>query len=155
MKKHTFTLRTRPDDCVQCCDDCTVTVEIPGDASLYELAEFLLESMDFDLDHAFGFYDNVANMFRSKNSYTVFADMGDGNPGEKGVSDTPVDGVFSQGKQMILLFDYGDEWTFLVTCEKSEETKEKNIQPKLVGIDGKPPVQYPDWDDDDDENDEE
>jgi len=153
MTKHTFTIRTRPDDCMQFCEDCVATVEILGDASLYELSESLLDAFGFEHDHAFGFYDNVANIFRSKTAYTVFADMGDGKPGEEGVAETTVADVFPAGKQMILLFDYGDEWTFLVTCEKTEKADDKNAPPKVLSVEGNPPVQYPHWGEDDETED--
>jgi len=35
------------------------TIAIPESYSLYDLAEKIIESYDFDFDHAFGFYDNI------------------------------------------------------------------------------------------------
>ena len=34
-------------------------VAIPGEFTLYELAESITDAFDFDFDHAFGFYDNI------------------------------------------------------------------------------------------------
>lgn len=47
-------------------DDFTATVAISGTESLYSLAELIIKAVKFDFDHAFGFYDNLTNPYRSK-----------------------------------------------------------------------------------------
>lgn len=51
-------------------------IVISAKASLYDLAAVTIESFDFDLDHAFGFYDNLTNWARSEEGYESFADTG-------------------------------------------------------------------------------
>ncbi|KHL93260.1 hypothetical protein QW71_24315 [Paenibacillus sp. IHB B 3415] len=61
-------------------------IAIAAEDSLYDLAEISIEAFDFDLDHAFGFYDNIKNWTRSEKGYELFADIGEKMkfPGVKG-----------------------------------------------------------------------
>lgn len=64
-------------------------IEISGDASLYKLAEVINNVFGFDFDHAFGFYDNKKNPYKSKEFYELFKDMGEGSsPGSQSVKKT-------------------------------------------------------------------
>jgi len=121
-------------------------VAVSGTASLYELAAFLIETLGFDFDHAFGFYDNVKNPYRSKEKYTLFADMGESEDGEPGVKKTFVADVFAPKKKMLLLFDYGDDWMFLLACTGVEPAKTRRKVRKVLSTKGTPPEQYPDYD---------
>jgi len=122
-------------------------VAISGNISLYGLAEHLLDTIGFDMDHAFGFYDGLQNPYHSKEKYTLFADMGESEDGEPGVHQTFIPDVFEPGKQMIFLFDYGDDWHFLITCTGIEEPTSKRKVRKVISETGTPPEQYPDCDD--------
>jgi hypothetical protein len=53
---------------------------------------------------------------------------------------------------MLFHFDYGDDWHFIVTCVKTEETKSQFRKPKILEKQGTPPEQYPDYDEDEDED---
>lgn len=147
MTKHTFTLRTRPERCPLPCSDCQATIEVVGRHTLYELAAILVEAIGFDFDHAFGFYDNTKDHYKSTVAYTAFAEMGDPEEGELPPSEAAVADVFSPGKAMAFLFDYGDGWEFLITCEKVEKSAAKKRGARLLALEGTPPVQYPDWED--------
>ena len=48
---------------------------------------------------------------------------------------------------MRFLFDYGDEWVFLVELVKREPRETKIKLPRLLSSVGKAPVQYPDPED--------
>jgi hypothetical protein len=63
--------------------------------------------------------------------------------------------VFRPKREMVFHFDYGDDWFFLVTCTAVKESAAKRKFKKVLSIKGKPPVQYPDYNEaDDDEEDE-
>ena len=128
-------------------DDFTAKVQLTGDWSLYHLAETLIDEVRFDFDHAFGFYDNLRNPYRSSEKYTLFADLGQPEHDEPGVEETMAADVFKPGKSMVLLFDYGDDWMFPVTCESVGPSKAKRASRKVLERKGKPPEQYPaeDW----------
>jgi hypothetical protein len=51
-------------------------LEIPGDFTLYSLAEAIVDSFGFYFDHPFGFYDNIKKWPNSNEGYELFADIG-------------------------------------------------------------------------------
>lgn len=145
MQQYLFTLKF---------DEFSAKLLITGDWSLYELAETVVDAVRFDFDHAFGFYDNVNNPYQSNEKYTLFADMGEPEEDESGVKDTLISDVFEKGKSMLFLFDYGDDWQFLLTCDAVDESKAKRRSRKVTKRIGTPPEQYPDFDEEEDEMDE-
>ena len=125
--------------------DFSATIVQPAAQTLEMLAESILDAVGFDMDHAYGFHDNLKNPYRSKEQYTLFADIGEETTeGDTGVRTTPLAAVFRPKKKMLFHFDYGDDWYFLVTCVKTEETKSKFRKPKIRDKQGTPPEQYPD-----------
>jgi len=118
------------------------TLAIPEEFTLHDLAEAIVESFDFDFDHAFGFYDNTENWIDSEEGYELFSDMGEESK-FKGVKRTKVGKVFNKiGKKMLFLFDYGDEWHFILELKKIEQAKEKIRYPSVVESIGEAPSQY-------------
>lgn len=138
---HTYTFN------IQDGDGYEVTIAISGSINLYGLAEHIIDTIGFDFDHAFGFYDNLRNPYKSSEAYTLFADMDDvESDGGLSVNRTFIEDVFKKGKKMIFLFDYGDDWQFLLNCIEVEPTQNKRKIRKVVSEKGTPPVQYPDYD---------
>ena len=125
-------------------DRFTAEIALGGDWSLYELAAFIIGTVGFDFDHAFEFCDNLKDPYRSKERYTLFADLGDGQPGDRSVKKTPIAAVFSPKRKLLFHFDYGDDWFFLVTCTAVKESAAKRRFKKVLSTRGTPPVQYPD-----------
>lgn len=122
-------------------------IEIKGEKNLYDLASCIVKSFDFDMDHAFGFYNNIKDLYSSDEIYELFVDMDDCEPNEKaqGVKKTKIYSVFEAKKKMVFLFDYGDEWIFLVECKGISEPLEKTKYPRVIEKVGKSPEQYPDY----------
>jgi len=127
-------------------DKFSAKVALTGEWSLYHLAETLIDAVRFDFDHAFGFYDNLRNPYRSSEKYTLFTDHGEPEDDEPGVQATMADDVFEPGKTMVFHYDYGDDWMFLVKCESVEPAKSKRASRKVIERKGKPPEQYPEMD---------
>ncbi|HSP43204.1 MAG TPA: hypothetical protein VLO11_10065 [Luteolibacter sp.] len=124
--------------------DWCAELQMPATYVLGDLAHAILDAVGFDSDHAYGFYDNLKTPHRSKERYTLFADMGEEvDEGDLGVEHMPIDAVFKPGRKMLFLFDYGDDWRFSVTCMAGEETRAFK-RPKILSITGTPPEQYPD-----------
>ncbi len=122
--------------------DWSATLQVPDDSTLETLARLSIEAVGFDFDHCYGFYDNLTNPYRSEREYTLFADIGeDAKEDDPGVENTPVATVFEPGSNLVLLFDYGDDWLFLVTCTGAVESS-SSAQPKLLSTSGTPPQQY-------------
>ena len=126
-------------------DDFSAELAVGGDCSLYDLAKLCIKALGFDFDHAFEFCDNLKDPYRSQERYTLFADMGDGQPGDRSVKKTRVSAVFHPKRKMVFHFDYGDDWFFLVTCTAVKESAAKKAFKKVVAIHGTSPVQYPDY----------
>lgn len=125
--------------------DFSVTLVHRESDTLEDLAETILKSVKFDIDHCFGFYDKLGGRGVTKEEYTLFADIGEeSNPGDRGVQTTALLDVFSPGKKLIFLFDYGADWRFGVICKSIEKTTSKFRKPKILHPTGKPPIQYGD-----------
>lgn len=94
--------------------------EIADTSSLYVLAQAILRSFDFDFDHAIGFYSKLkGNIYNSPVRYELFVDMGEGESEARSVKRTRAAEAFpSVGTKMRFLFDYGDEWEFLIELIK-------------------------------------
>lgn len=144
MNIHTLAIRTQPALSPMPCEKCTVVLEAPEACTLSDLASAILDSMGFENDHAYGFYDNLRRPYKSNISYTLFADEDDQSAGS--VSGATVGEVFyEKGIKMMFLFDYGDDWHFLVTTKKVEPAK-TNIDVIIeVSLTGTPPDQYPNF----------
>ncbi|NOU81102.1 hypothetical protein GC101_19755 [Paenibacillus sp. LMG 31459] len=95
-----------------------------------------------DLDHAFGFYDNIKNWTRSEEGYELFADIGEKTK-FPGVNRAKINKVFHTPKQkMLLLFDYGDEWHFIVQYLGTIEVSPGKKLPMIMESNGEVPNQY-------------
>lgn len=124
-------------------------LEVAGTSTLYALAEAIVASFDFDFDHAFGFYSKLkGNYLASPRRYELFVDMGEGEGGAQGVKRTLAAEAFSSpGSKMLFLFDYGDEWVFLVELIGRKPKEPKVKLPRLVLSTGEAPEQYPSFED--------
>ena len=117
-------------------------LEIPGDFTLYSLAEAIVDSFGFYFDHPFGFYDNIKKWPDSNEGYELFADIGEESE-FKCVKRTKISKAFDQiEKKMLFLFDYGDEWHFIVELKGIELSKEGEKYPFVVESIGGAPSQY-------------
>ena len=121
-------------------------VAAQGNLSLYLFAETIVKSFGFDLDHAFGFYNNIKSMYESTEAYELFADNDDGDSysfeNAKGVSNICISEVFIEKKKMLFIFDYGDHWEFIIECKKITESNPKIKYPKILEKEGRAPKQY-------------
>lgn len=125
----------------------TRKIVISAKASLYDLAAVTIESFDFDLDHSFGFYDNLKDWTNSQEGYESFADVGAGDR-FPGVRKAKISKVFHTPKQkMLLLFDYGDEWKMIVQYLGDTEVGPGQKLPIITESAGDAPDQYGDYED--------
>ena len=125
--------------------------EIISTKKLDDLAGTIVQCFGFDLDHAFGFYSLLkGNVLRSPVKYELFADMGESDA--RSVKRSRIVDAFPEvGDKMTFLFDYGDEWRFLVEVI-GRGSKEAGVSyPRRIKTVGEAPKQYPDPDDLDDE----
>jgi hypothetical protein len=128
-------------------------IEIESQKSLAALAKAIVEAFDFDFDHAFGFYPKLTghDLMRSQPKYELFADM-EGGTNAKSVKRTQVASVFPDvGHKMLFLYDYGDDWRFVVEVTGLGEKVEKTRYPKVLRKVGEAPEQYGTWDEEEED----
>src|SRR3989344_3242979 len=96
-------------------------IEFLEDTNLYKLAEAIVDAYDFDFDHAFGFFSKITTdcqLAKSEKMYELFADMEDQGiepTGAKSVKKTKISEVWIKAEdKMMMLFDYGDDWRFII-----------------------------------------
>ncbi len=115
-------------------------IGIPGDYTLYNLAEAIVNSFGFGFDHSFGFYDDLERWFQSKEGYELFSDLGEESEFE-GVKKTKVSRVFDRvGKRMLFLFDYWDDGDFITELEGIESAGEGERYPAILESIGEAPL---------------
>lgn len=124
-------------------------IDIKGTDDLYTFAEVIIDSFDFDFDHAFGFYSNLVPYSGGEESYELFVDLDPTTETHTkkslGVKNQLIQNVFFLDKNMLFLFDYGEDWLFLVTCIQITAYEEKREFVPLIVQDlnkGKAPRQY-------------
>lgn len=123
---------------------------VDSDQSLSHLAATILLNFGFEMDHCYGFYSDTRYYTRSAEKYELFADIGEAEgPGVEHVS---IEQVFSPGRQMLFLFDYGDQWHFIVRLERYEEAVPGQQYPAVLRSHAIPIDDYyeDEWLDDDD-----
>jgi hypothetical protein len=115
-------------------------IAMPFNATLDELADFILDSVDFDdKDHLFEFtyrdrLGGKASVFHPEMDEGPWAD-------QKTVGELPLE----PGQTMTFVFDFGDNWKFTVKLERIEPSRSRQ-RPRIIERHGKAPPQYPDWD---------
>lgn len=120
-----------------------------GDQSLYKFAEAIIHSFDFSFDHCFGFFSNTESyhLGDSKRKYELFADLEDQGiepVDSDSVKKTKIQKAWKKiGERMIFMFDYGDDWRFLVELEEINKVQASRKYPLILDKKGESPEQYP------------
>lgn len=108
------------------------TLAVPANFTLYRLARAILDAFGFDDDHAFGFYDNIKHWTLSREGYELFADIGK-KQSFPGLKKTGVAKAFPVlKKKMLFLYDYGDEWRFIVQLKRIEKARPGQTYPAVL-----------------------
>ena len=114
------------------------------------MAEIITEAFNFCLDHCFGFFNKLGeySCFDSDKKYELFTDLiaegEDIEPtGAESVKKTKISKVWQKkGEKMQFLFDYGDNWRFIVTLKDFVEKDSKSEYPRILKKVGRAPKQY-------------
>lgn len=124
-------------------------IEVPENINLYKLAEAIIASYDFNFDHAFGFFSKIAEnrYFDSDKKYELFTDLKDEGiepTGAESVKKTKISDVWKKvGDKMLFLFDYGDNWQFVVELIRFGAAEPKTKYPRVIKKLSQAPEQYP------------
>ncbi|WP_237050218.1 plasmid pRiA4b ORF-3 family protein [Microvirga ossetica] len=128
-------------------------IEVESRKTLSNLAEAIVHAFGFEFDHAFGFYSKLTgqDVMRSQPKYELFADMGEATEAKSVEKSRIVDAFPDVGHIMLFMFDYGDDWRFVVEVIRLGQKAAKTRYPKVLKKVGKAPEQYGNWDDDDED----
>lgn len=123
-------------------------IEVLENTNLYKFAEAIIGAYDFYFDHAFGFFSAIGERyFDSERKYELFADLEDEDiepTGAKSVKKTKINEVWKNiGDKILFLFDYGDNWLFVVELIGFGQKEAKAKYPRVIKKVGQPPEQYP------------
>jgi Plasmid pRiA4b ORF-3-like protein len=117
-------------------------IAISAEATLADLVDLILESVNFDNDHLYRF------TYRDRTGVSVNVGgheaMDDGPCAEEvAIGKLPLE----LGQSMDLHYDFGDDWHFAVTLERVEPPRAKIKPNRILEKHGKSPEQYPeaDW----------
>jgi len=116
-------------------------IEIHSDMTLEALTDTVLKSFDFDKDHLYVYYykdlfGNTVEINSPNSSVEPFTT-------ETLIGKIPI----NIGASMNFLFDFGDNWEFQILLEEIKQVSKKIEHPQVIDEQGKPPEQYPYWDD--------
>lgn len=116
-------------------------IEICGNSTLNDLSDIILDSLEFDHDHAYEFcMDN--KMYSRGICYQSHPDTFDLS------CDIALDEMgLAKGQKFLFHYDFGDDWGFTVSVTKITETQE-TFPPRVVKSMGSI-LQYPDYDEED------
>ena len=121
-------------------------IEITGTSSLYKLAEAIVRAYAFDFDHCFGFFSDITNgnYSNSEKQYELFTDIDDiESTGAESVKKTKISSVWKKsGDKMMFLFDYGDNWRFVIELKSFGEKDKNKKYSQVLDRKGKAPEQY-------------
>jgi len=119
---------------------CYRHIQISKSATLYKLHKAIISAFDFEDDHAHAFF--MDNHYWS--GYAAFFSMkmhGD----ERLTKNYKLEKLnLSKGDQFKYVFDFGDEWRF--QCKILRALEDNVDIPCVIRSVGKSPEQYPDWD---------
>ena len=120
-------------------------ISILSTNSLSTFAKTIVKSVGFYFDHSYGFYNNFLDIYNSKKIFELFTDIPDVDhtPGALGVEHVRIEKAFKKvGDTMLFLFDYGDNWQFIVTVMEISKPKRDAKYPKVTYGVGENPKQY-------------
>ena len=122
-------------------------IAIPSSLTLYDLSSAILNAFDFANDHL--------HQFTYKNRQGMSQNISHPACEEPPFSDEVLikDWQINKGDRITYVFDFGDWWEFNVVLESIDEPDPKIKKAKVIDQKGKAPEQYPDYDDEDDDED--
>ena len=139
-KKNLYTMKVYPEGGAR---EAYRVIEIMGKETLDTLCECILDAFNFLHEHLYEFcMDN--KMYGNGMRYEYMPE----GPGPS--TKVKIDAIgLVKGQKFSLHYDFGDDWMFTIQVQSITET-DKSVRPHVVKEKGIV-LQYPDWDDEDDE----
>ncbi len=126
-------------------------IQISKESTLEDLHLAIQDVFEFDNDHLYSFF--MDNKKWSKDEDMIFVSSYDDVDGNLASEAVLQDFTFARNQKFMYLFDFGDEWIFTVSL--SNEVEDETPTPIEIAGNGALPQQYPDYEDEDFDYDEE
>jgi hypothetical protein len=143
-------------DCPMAENDWEGTIEIDSKATFAELHAAIQLAVEFDNDHMYQFTITSSKncAYGGADDIAIGTDLDDDV--EYDAHKTNLEEILPlpKGKNLIYWFDFGDDWMFKIT--KSRKADKEPVKgekyPRLVDEKGTKPIQYPDYEDEDEDD---
>lgn len=124
-------------------------VQFHKDTTLMQLAQQILKSFSFKMSEPFGFYSNPDNWNKSEHKYELFEEDINKNT----LKNTFIDEIFDIQKEFLFVYDYLEEYRFLIFYEKMVPERNSVQYPDVIESIGetKQESEIPTKDDDDED----
>lgn len=96
-------------------------IQFHKDTNLQQLAMHILKSFSFKMNEPFGFYNDLQNWPKSEYKFELFEE----DPKKNTLKNTYIDEIFDIQKDYLLVYDYLEEYRFLIFLEK--QVPERNV----------------------------
>ena len=129
-----------------CEDDWTANIELDESSTLEALHYAIQKAVGFDNDHSFSFFYSRTDRSRSREYF---------HDDDESIVTKKVKDLFPlpERQSLFYLFDWGDEWVFKISQSRKrlKEAVTGVSYPRVESESGIKPVQYPSYDDEEDE----
>ena len=123
---------------------CYRHIRISGKATLEDLSDAILDAFDFDNDHLHAFFMNNRAWDDMDCYYSPYAE----EDGFRTTDSYKLQFINLEiGKKFLYIFDFGDDWRF--QCKVLNILDEDTKEPVVVRTKGAAPMQYPNFDEED------
>ncbi len=122
---------------------CIRVLEIEDTATLFDLHDAIQDAVGFDRDHLFHFFVANSDSPHAHRHLLSEAETYEGWVDE--FKTMPLSDIWplKPRKKLFYLFDFGDQWTFLVTKRRGVKKPEAGVSyPRVIERTGPDPVQY-------------
>jgi hypothetical protein len=119
------------------------TLLVTKSTPLDQFAFAIINAFEFEFDHAYGFYNNE-DYTRSTASFVLEGFQYNDN--SYLLENHTIEDLYKEDTNWILLYDYGDQWEYILELLEESETEFEDLTPKIIDSKHDAPLQYPDYD---------
>lgn len=98
------------------------------DTNLQQFAHHILKSFGFKLSEPFGFYSDPELWHKSESKYELFEE----DPKKNTLKNTFIDDIFGIQKEYLMIYDYLEEFRFLIFFDKTVPERNAVPYPEII-----------------------
>ncbi|MDX2196445.1 MAG: hypothetical protein NW207_08505 [Cytophagales bacterium] len=103
-------------------------IQYHKDTNLQQLAASILKNFGFKMAEPFGFYSEFDNWHKSKHKFELFED----DPKKNTIKNTYLDDLFDIQADYLFIYDYLEEFRFIIKLEKTVPERPGLTYPDLI-----------------------